>query len=136
MIRLAWFRQYNLHGAAKPLALMAGIAMCVSLAGCGDNQTQSANQVAAKQEMKSAGQDLKAAAVETGAALDNAAKDAKPVADRLAVKAKEGLANLSDATGDAASKAGHALDTAGQKTDTAAHRAADHARESADNQQQ
>lgn len=111
-----------------PIAVMAGLAMAVSLAGCGDNTPKTASQAAAEENLNAAGQNLKAAAVETGDAVKLAARDAKPELHKLDKEAKAGFANLSDAAGDAASKAGHALDKAGQRTDLAAHRAADHAR--------
>ena len=126
-------RPLDLHRHhARPIALLAGMAMAVSLAACGDNTAKTANQAAAQENLNAAGQNLKAAALETGDALKLAARDAKPELHKLDAEAKQGLANISDVAGDAASKAGHALDKAGQKTDAAAHHAADHARESAD----
>jgi hypothetical protein len=125
--------------SARPFAVLAGMAMATSLAGglagCGQpDGAKSADQAAAQSDIKAAGSELKAAAVDTGAALNHAAADAKPALSKLGHEADHGLANLTDATGDAAAKAGHALDTAGAKTDRAAHRAADNARDRADNQ--
>ncbi len=119
--------------SARPFAVLAGMAMAASLAGCGQSDgAKTADQAAAQSDMKSAGTELKAAAVDTGAALKHAADDAKPGLKKLGHDADTGLANLTDATGDAAAKAGHALDTAGVKTDRAAHRAAEDTREHAD----
>lgn len=118
--------------SAKPFAVLAGVAMSVCLAGCGDNGAKTSNQVAAQRELKSAGENLKAAAIDTGDALKHVAKDAEPAAKKLGRDADRGLAKLSDATGEAAAKAGHAIDRAGERTDAAAHRAADRARARAD----
>ena len=119
--------------SARPFAVLAGMAMAASLAGCGQpDGAKSANQAAAQSDIKSAGTELKAAAVDTGDALKHAANDAKPELTKLGHAADKGLANLTDATGTAAAKAGRALDAAGAKTDRAAHRAADNAREHAD----
>ena len=118
--------------SARHFAVLAGMAMAASLAGCGQpDGAKSANQAAAQSDMNSAGTELKAAAVDTGDALKHAANDAKPELTKLGKDTDKGLAKLSDATGDAAAKAGHALDTAGAKTDQAAHKAADRARDDA-----
>ena len=111
---------------AAPFALFAGMAMAASLAGCDQNG-------AATQESKAAGNDLKAAAQHAGEAVKIAAKKAQPEIKKLDIAADKGMANVSDATGDAAAKAGHALDRAGERTREASHRAADRARERADN---
>ena len=87
-------RPLSLHRHhARPIALLAGLAMAVSLCGCGDNTAKTANQAAAQADLKAAGQNLKAAAVDTGAALKVAAKAAEPEARKLGVEAKQGFAN-------------------------------------------
>ena len=119
--------------SARHFAVLAGMAMAASLAGCGQpDGAKTADQAAAQSDVKSAGAELKAAAVDTGDALKHAANDAKPALNKLGHDADVGLAKASDATGDAAAKAGHDLDVAGAKTDTAAHKAAERARERAD----
>jgi hypothetical protein len=112
--------------SAAPIAVLAGVAMTVSLSACG--QSDKPAQSAASMELKQAGADLKSAASETGAALNAEAQAAKPQLKELAVKTDLGAAKLAAATGDA-------LDTAGHKADIAAHKAAADAREHAQNAQ-
>jgi hypothetical protein len=110
--------------SAAPFALMIGAAMTVSLSACGPSDKPA--QSAASAELKQAGSDLKAAAVETGTALNQEAQAAKPQLKALGVKADFGAAKLAVATGDA-------LNTAGHKADIAAHKAAADARAHAEN---